>query len=129
MESNANFPPNLDQFITEIQKYNNMYIDSEFNIDKFAGFLGLQTYLTSKVLREKYNISFSDLKNILRINYATEKIKEGYLITHTIDSLATESGYKGRVHFSKTFLIFTGMTISQAKVKLKFKPYLINGNI
>ena len=51
MESNANFPPNLDQFITEIQKYNNMYLDSEFNIDKFAGFLGLQTYLTSKVLR------------------------------------------------------------------------------
>ena len=66
MESNANFPPNLDQFITEIQKYNNMYLDSEFNIDKFAGFLGLQTYLTSKVLREKYNISFSDLKHILK---------------------------------------------------------------
>ena len=75
MESNANLPPNLDQFITEMQKYNNVYLDSEFNIDKFAGFLGLQSYLTSKLLREKYNISFSDLKNVLRINYSIEKIK------------------------------------------------------
>lgn len=106
-----------------------MYLDPELNLDKFAIFLGLQTYLTSKVLKEKYDISFSDLKNILRLNYAIEKIKEGYLKTHTIDSLAKESGYKGRVHFSKTFLIFTGMTISQASIKLKYKPYLINVNI
>lgn len=128
MKNNENFPPNLDQFISELQKYD-LYLDPHFNIDKFAGFLGLQSYLTSKVLREKYNISFSDLKNVLRINYTIGKIKEGYLKTHTIDSLAKESGYKGRVHFSKTFLIFTGMTISKAIIKLNSKPYLINGNI
>ena len=125
MESNENLPPNLDQLISDLQKHS-MYLDSEFNLDKFAIFLGLQTFLTSKVLKEKYDISFSDLKNILRINYAIEKIKEGYLKTHTIDSLAKKSGYKGRVHFSKTFLIFTGMTISQASIKFNSKPYLIN---
>lgn len=128
MKNIENLPPNLDQLISDLQKHS-MYLDSDFNIDKFAGFLGLQSYLTSKVLREKYNISFSDLKNILRINYTIEKIKEGYLKTRTIDSLAKESGYKGRVHFSKTFLIFTGMTISKAIIKLNSKPYLINGNI
>jgi AraC-like DNA-binding protein len=122
------FPSNLDQFISELQKHS-FYLDPEFNLDKFAGFLGLQTYLTSKLLKEKYDISFSDIKNVLRINYAIEKIKEGYLKAHTIDSLAKESGYKGRVHFSKTFLIFTGMTISQAVIKLNIKPYLIKVKI
>jgi AraC-like DNA-binding protein len=128
MKYYENFPPNLDQFISELQKHD-LYLDPHFNIDKFASFLGLQTYLTSKLLKEKYDISFSDLKNVLRINYAIEKIKEGYLKRYTIDSLAKEVGYKGRVHFSKTFPIFTGMTISQAVIKLNSKPYSINVKI
>jgi AraC-like DNA-binding protein len=128
MKSIENFPSNLNQFITELQKFD-FYLDPEFNIDKFSVFLGLQTYLTSKLLKEKYDISFSDLKNILRISYSIEKIKEGFLETHTIDALAKKSGYKGRVNFSKTFLIFTGSTISQANRKLNVNSYLIFGNI
>jgi AraC-like DNA-binding protein len=33
---------------------------------------------------------------------------------HTIEALAKECGYSERVHFSKTFKIFTGMTVAQA---------------
>lgn len=128
MESNENLPPNLDQLISYLQKHS-MYLDPEFNLDKFAIFLGLQTYLTSKLLKEKYDISFSDLKNILRISYSIEKIKEGFLETQTIDALAKKSGFKERVHFSKTFMVFTGMTISQAVKKLNSKSYLIFGTI
>jgi len=128
MKSIENFPSNLEQFINELQNFD-FYLDPEFNIDKFSVFLGLQTYLTSKLLKEKYDISFSDLKNILRISYSIEKIKEGFLETQTIDALAKKSGFKERVHFSKTFMIFTGTTISQAVLKLKSKSYLIFGKI
>jgi AraC-like DNA-binding protein len=128
MKSIENFPSNLDQFINELQKFD-FYLDPEFNLDKFSVFLGLQTYLTSKLLKEKYDISFSDLKNILRISYSIEKIKEGFLETQTIDALAKKSGFKERVHFSKTFLIFTGSTISQANRKLNGNSYLIFGTI
>jgi AraC-like DNA-binding protein len=77
-------------------------------------FLGIQCYLTSKLLKDKYRISFSKLKNVIRINHAVDQIKLGFLRLHTIEALAKECGYSERVHFSKTFKIFTGMTVAQA---------------
>ena len=113
MKNDKYFPSTLDEFIIELIN-SNVCLDQEFNIDKLSLFLGIQCYLTSKLLKDKYRISFSKLKNVIRINHAVDQIKLGFLRLHTIEALAKECGYSERVHFSKTFKIFTGMTVAQA---------------
>ena len=113
MNNDIYFPSNIDEFIIDL-KNSNICIDQEFNIDKLSLFLGIQCYLTSKLLKDKYRISFSKLKNRIRINHAVDQINLGFLRLHTIEALAKECGYTERVHFSKTFKIFTGMTVAQA---------------
>lgn len=113
MKNDEYFPSTLDEFIIELIN-SDVCLDQEFNIDKLSLFLGIQCYLTSKLLKDKYRISFSTLKNVIRINHAVDQIKLGFLRLHTIEALAKECGYSERVHFSKTFKIFTGMTVAQA---------------
>lgn len=113
MKNDEYFPSTLDELIKELIN-SNICLEQEFNIDKLSLFLGIQCYLTSKLLKEKYRISFSKLKNGIRINHAVNQIKLGFLRTQTIEALAIECGYTERVHFSKTFKIFTGMTVAQA---------------
>jgi len=113
MNSDIYLPTNIDEFIIDL-KNSNICIDQEFNIDKLSLYLGIQCYLTTKILKEKYCISFSNLKNVIRINHAVDKIKLYYLKFHTVEALAKECGYSERVHFSKTFKLFTGMTVVQA---------------
>lgn len=113
MKNDENFPSTLDEFIIELIN-SNVCLDQEFNIDKLSLFLGIQCYLTSKLLKDKYRISFSKLKNGIRINHAVDQINLGFLRLHTIEALAKECGYTERVHFSKTFKIFTGITVAQA---------------
>jgi len=113
MNSDIYLPTNIDEFIIDL-KNSNICIDQEFNIDKLSLYLGIQCYLTTKILKEKYCISFSNLKNVMRINHAVDKIKLNYLKFHTVEALAKECGYSERVHFSKTFKLFTGMTVVQA---------------
>ena len=113
MKNDEYFPSTLDEFIIELIN-SKVCLDQEFNIDKLSLFLGIQCYLTSKLLKDKYRISFSKLKNVIRINHAVDQIKLGFLRLHTIEALAKECGYSERVHFSKTFKIFTGMTVAQA---------------
>ena len=113
MNNDKYFPSTLEEFINDL-KNSNICIDQEINIDKLSLYMGIQCYLTTKILKEKYNISFSNLKNVIRINHAVDKIKLGFLKFHTVEALATECGYSERVHFSKTFKLFTGMTVVQA---------------
>ena len=113
MKNDIYFPSNIDEFIIKLIN-SNVCLDQEFNIDKLSLYLGIQCYLTTKILKEKYCISFSNLKNIVRINHAVDKIKLGFLRLHTVEALAIECGYSERVHFSKTFKLFTGMTVVQA---------------
>lgn len=113
MKNDEYFPATLDEFIIKLIN-SNVCIDQEFNIDKLSLYLWIQCYLTTKILKEKYNISFSNLKNVVRINHAVDKIKLGFLKFQTVEALAKECGYSERVYFSKTFRIFTGMTVIQA---------------
>lgn len=109
-------------------KNSGIFLDTDFNLDRLSHHLSIQTYIASKLLRERYDITFSDFKNYLRIDYAMDKIKEGFLEKHTVDALAKECGYSGRSHFSKAFTTFTGMTVGEANNKLfkrKNKGFLI----
>lgn len=110
-------------------KNSRIFLDADFNLDKFSNYLGIQTYITSKLLKEKYDITFSDFKNYLRIDFAIDRIKEGFLEKHTVDALAKECGYRGRSHFSKVFITFTGLTVGEANCKFfkrKNKGFLIH---
>lgn len=110
-------------------KNSGIFLDPDFNIDRLSHHLSVQTYIASKLLRERYDITFSDFKNYLRIEYAMDKIKEGFLEKHTVDALAKECGYSGRSHFSRAFITLTNMTVSEANNKLfkrKNKSFLIH---
>jgi len=110
-------------------KNSGIFLDPDFNIDRFSHHLSVQTYIASKLLRERYDITFSDFKNHLRIEYAMDKIKEGFLEKHTVAALAKECGYSGRSHFSRVFITLTNMSVSEANNKLfkrKNKSFLIH---
>lgn len=110
-------------------KNSGIFLDTDFNLDRLSHHLSIQTYIASKLLRERYDITFSDFKNYLRIDYAMDKIKEGFLEKHTVDALAIECGYSSRSHFSKAFTTYTGMTVGEANNKFfkrKNKGFLIH---
>lgn len=101
-----------------------IYLNEGFNIDELAKILNVQSYAISTILRVNFGISFCDLKNNLRFKYAVIKISEGYLDTHTIESLAKICGFKTRGRFSDVFKLKSGLTVKKFS---KFKNrYLID---
>ncbi|MEP1096510.1 MAG: AraC family transcriptional regulator [Cyclobacteriaceae bacterium] len=79
------------------------YLTQELNLGQLAKLLGTQTYLLSQLLNESYGQNFFNFINGHRINFAKQKIQDGYLSTRTLESIAYESGFNSKSTFNRAF--------------------------
>jgi len=93
------------EFEQMLQTYLNIlpYLSSDFGKPKLISELKISDRFFTHYFNEYLGISFSQWKSDLRIDYANNLVKNGYLKNHTIESLGRKVGFKSRSKFSTAF--------------------------
>jgi len=98
----------------------------KFSATDFATMLSVPTSHINYLFKYHLNISFIDFKNMMRIYDAISLIKEGFLKTNTLDSLARKTGFTSYNPFFTSFKEITGETPLIYTKKQKMKDVLQN---
>jgi AraC-like DNA-binding protein len=75
--------------------------------------LKISDRLFTYYFNEHLGISFNQWKSDLRIDYAFDLAKNGYLKSHTIESLAQHVGFQSRNKFTEAFRKRIGINPSE----------------
>lgn len=89
-----------------------IYLDPYLTIQKVADNLATNRTYLSKAVNQVYNTNFPNFINELRVRETIRLISEGYAIIHTLETLATRSGFNNRTVFISAFKKYTGVTPS-----------------
>ncbi|WP_197051679.1 AraC family transcriptional regulator [Salegentibacter sp. Hel_I_6] len=100
-------------------KESRSYLNQNFNLTECSRELEMPSHHISYFLKQQYEVSFTEYKNKLRMEYAKQLIENGYLETNTIEALAQECGFTSRTSFSKTFK--TLVEVSPSAYGLSFR--------
>ena len=89
----------------KIQEYLTEYPtrDQRFNKLNLINRIEIPEYLINQYFNKHLNISFKDWKTQTRIIDSTNLIKEGFLVTHTVEALAREVCFQSRGRFVQAF--------------------------
>ena len=87
-----------------------------------AEMLDLSPKVVSHVINKEFNNGFNELLNKHRVQYAIEKIEEGYLDFYTLEALGEESGFNSRTTFFNAFKKETGNSPSEYWKKFQELP-------
>jgi len=103
----------IPSYISNLEKislHTDFFRTPEFSINDLAAELKIPVSHLSYVLKYHCNVSFVDYKKIVRVNDAVNQIKEGYLKTNTIESLAKLVGFISYNTFANAFKEITNST-------------------
>lgn len=106
-----NFENVLDQFdeleltqrIYQLLVLERIYLQQGLTVGEFAKKLGVQARIVTEILNKLYGHSFKELTNMYRVEYAKEKIEEGFLDLYTVEALGNEAGFSSRTTFFNVF--------------------------
>jgi len=84
------------------------YTKNEASLEDFAGVLNVKASVLSQFVQDKFDLSFNDLINKLRVNYFFEIVQDETYQNYTIDALAKLAGFNSRQHLNKPFKRFHG---------------------
>jgi len=94
---------NLKEKLEILLQEEKAYLTQELNLSQLAELLGTQAYLLSQLLNENYGENFFNFINGHRINFAKQKIQDGYLSSRTLEAIAYESGFNSKSTFNRAF--------------------------
>lgn len=104
--------------LLDFEKYK-LYLTSDFDINTLANHLDIPVHHLSYLLNQHYGLRFANYRNNLRMKHAAQLIKEGFLLTSTIEALTIECGFTSRSAFSKTFKLVIGENPSDYSSKFQ----------
>jgi AraC-like DNA-binding protein len=97
-----------------IDELNNWYswreINKDFKLHNLAIALDVPDHHLASCLRNIRETTFTDLKNLYRINAFKDRIENGAFNTLTIDALREECGFQSKSSFFSAFQKQEGMT-------------------
>lgn len=103
------------------------YLKQNFTLQYVSRKINTNTTYLSHIVNKKYNQSFSNLINELRINYAINEIIENKKIReYTTQAIAEIVGYKNADSFTTSFKKRTGVTPFQFINEIKINNDLYN---
>lgn len=80
-----------------------LYLNSDFSLS----LLSIESGISTQVIRESLRVNkFKNLNtfcNEIRVEYSVNKINEGFLLNHSIETLLNESGFKSQQTFYRAF--------------------------
>lgn len=89
--------------IYELLVLQGIYRQQNLTVGEFAKKLGVQARIVTQILEKLYGHTFKELTTMYRVEYAKERIEEGYLDTYTLDALGKEAGFSSRTTFFNSF--------------------------
>lgn len=102
------------------------YLTQELNLSQLAEMMDTQAYLLSQLLNEKYGKNFFNFINGHRIDFAKQKIQDGYLSSRTLEAIAYESGFNSKSTFNRAFKKKVGCSPKEFHQSIKERTS--NGN-
>ena len=97
----------ISLFLEDTEGCEKIFAQPKINIDRLAHISNIEASDWRNYLNDE-NLSFSEFKKKLRIQYAIRLIAEGFLDKFTIDSLTETIGYSSRTSFYSAYKEVTG---------------------
>jgi AraC-like DNA-binding protein len=92
-------------------------LEMGFSLNSISDGTKLPVHQISYFIKQRYNQSFNDWKNELRINHAVELIESGEAKQLTLESISMQCGYRSRANFVDAFKKVMNMTPSDYLAK------------
>lgn len=126
--SNAELPPNKTKYdwsslteaeaeliflqLNRIMAQEKLYKNAELTLSKLAESLQLKDAALSQVINSKFNKSFYDYINSLRVDECVKMIADEKNQNYTLLSIAFDCGFNSKSSFNRNFRKFTGKSPS-----------------
>ena len=102
----------IESAINEIIKNEN-YLESDFKLSNIASKSDLPPHHLTYYFNTILELSFSDWRNKLRIEYAIQLLKDGQSNHLTLEAISTKIGFSSQSTFIRAFKLHTGKTPSE----------------
>lgn len=89
------------------------YVQQQFNMQVMAKSIMINSTLISSLIRKKYDKTFVEFRNDLRVDYAKTLMEQHLHKTQTLESIGRMSGFASRTTFFNSFKKSTGKNPSQ----------------
>jgi AraC-like DNA-binding protein len=96
--------------IDQIMNLEQPFLNKDFKLHNLAIALDVPDHHLASCLRNIRETTFTDLKNLYRINAFKDRIENGAFNTLTIDALREECGFQSKSSFFSAFQKQEGMT-------------------
>ena len=110
----------LDKELLQLEQ-DKFYMERDILLADLARSIGTNSRYLSMVIKEKFDKSFTQYVNELRIREVLKMFDKGMQKKMTIEGLSEMVGFNSRVTFNRAFKRFTGSTPSEYLGKLKSK--------
>jgi ligand-binding sensor domain-containing protein/AraC-like DNA-binding protein len=107
--------PKLERLMDEEK----VYLDAELNLQGLARRAGIHYNYLSRIINEKFGLSYNDYVNKYRIEEARRMLADPEHAEKTILDIAYDTGFYSKSVFNTAFKKLTGMTPSQWRKRSK----------
>jgi AraC-like DNA-binding protein len=106
--------PTIQDFENTISEYlqDNPYIQKEFSLSQMSFDLKIPERVLSNHFNKALNMTFSEWRKILRIDYVCKMIEQGESKNLTIEAISSNAGFASRSKFIDAFKERKGVTPS-----------------
>ena len=108
----ADYVEKIKLAINDIIKNEN-YLEADFKLSNIASISGLPPHHLTYYFNTILNVTFSDWRNKLRIEYALQLLKDGQSNHLTLEAISTKIGFSSQSTFIRAFKLQTGKTPSE----------------
>lgn len=108
--------------INSILEKQEIFTDPAMRLSKFADSLHLSPKVFSRIIKKEFHIGYNELLNKFRVQFAIERIEDGYLDKYTIEALGAASGFSSRTTFFNAFKKEKGICPSEYWKKFQELP-------
>jgi len=108
----SDYVERIEASINDIIKNEN-YLEPDFKLSNIAMISGLPPHHLTYYFNTILNVTFSDWRNKLRIEYAIQLLKDGQSNYLTLEAISTKIGFSSQSTFIRAFKLQTGKTPSE----------------
>jgi AraC-like DNA-binding protein len=108
----ADYIEKIELAINDIVKNEN-YLETDFKLSNISSISGLPPHHLTYYFNTILELSFSDWRNKLRIEYAIQLLKDGQSNHLTLEAISTKIGFSSQSTFIRAFKLQTGKTPSE----------------
>jgi ligand-binding sensor domain-containing protein/AraC-like DNA-binding protein len=105
--------------LERLMEKDKVFLDAELNLQQLARKVGIHYNYLSRIINEKFGLSYNDYVNGYRIQEARRMLADPEHAEKTILDIAYDTGFYSKSVFNTAFKKITGMTPSQYRKQCK----------